>query len=127
MYVIPLSPLARRVLAPLLAGDADLLFPSRIKDGAPASIGTQFQRKVRAASGVADWFPHAHRDTITTWLQGKGYDLYDRGLVLNHSGSGTVTGGYSHGFSLDRTRALLDEWADHVSGVVAAKGVELIA
>jgi hypothetical protein len=38
-----------------------------------------------------------------------------------------VTGGYSHGYSLDRLRALLEKWADHVDGAVAGESAELLA
>ena len=126
VYVIPLSPLARRVLLPLLAGEGDLVFPSPVIANQPMSAEGYLRAKVRKASGVADWTAHTHRHTVATWLQKTGHDEYDRGLVLNHSAAG-VTSGYSHGYSLDRARALLDEWADHVASVVAAKGVELIA
>lgn len=126
VYLIPISPLARRVLLPLLKGDGDLVFPSTVAEDQPMDAAGHLRAKVRAASGVADWRAHDHRHTCTTWLQNEGHDEYDRGLVLNHSTSG-VTGGYSHGYSLDRARTLLDKWSDHISGVVAAEDVELLA
>ena len=118
--------MARRVLLPLLKGDGDLVFPSTVLEGAPMSADGHLRAKVREASEVEDWRAHDHRHTCTTWLQNEGHDEYDRGLILNHSTSG-VTSGYSHGYSLGRARELLDTWADHVSAVVAAEGVELIA
>ena len=127
VYIIPLSRLARRVLMPLLAGDADLLFPSPTRPNTIANVGSPLQNKVRKASGVTDWYSHAHRHTIASWLQDEGHDEFDRALVLNHSAGGSVTSHYSHGYGLERARSLLDKWADHVAGVVAAKGVELIA
>ena len=127
VYKIPIPPLARRVLVPLLKGDGDLVFPSPTLKGQAADFGTPYRLKVRDASGVADWTAHAHRHSIATWRQNEAHDEYDRGLVLNHASSGSVTAGYSHGYSLDRARALLDKWAEHVAGVVAAEGVELLA
>ena len=127
VYLVPIPALARRVLRPLLRDDGDLVFQSATKPDVAMDCGSPLARKVRTASGIGDWHAHAHRHTIATWLQNQGCDEYDRGLVLNHAGSGTVTAGYSHGHSIDRARALLDRWADHVNSVVAAEGAELLA
>ncbi len=71
-----------------------------------------------------DFKLHTFRHTIATYLENSGRSEWERGLVLNHSGSGTVTGGYSHGYPLDLKRALLTEWAKHVERVVSpAEGV----
>ncbi len=127
VYLVPIPPLARRVLLPLLKGEGKLVFPSAIREGAVMDCGTPFTRKVREASGVADWTHHAHRHTLATWLQNQGHDEYDRALVLQHAGAGMATGGYSHGYSLDRARELLEKWANHIAATVSAKGVELLA
>ena len=127
VYLVPIPPLARRVLLPLLKGDGEFVFPSATREGVAMDCGTSLMGKVRKASGVKDWSTHPHRHTAATWLQNEGHDEYDRGLILNHSSSGTVTGGYSHGYSLDRARELLDKWADHVASVVVAEDVELLA
>lgn len=127
VYLIPISPLARRVLLPLLKGEGDLVFPSTTRKGVPMDCGTPLTRKVREASGVEDWTHHAHRHTLATWLQNQGHDEYDRALVLQHAGAGTVTGDYSHGYSIDRARELLEKWSDHVACVAAPNGAELLA
>ncbi len=127
VYLVPIPPLARRVLLPLLKGEGDLIFPAATRENVAMDCGSTLMVKVRKASGVKDWTAHPHRHTVTTWLQNEGHDEYDRGLILNHSSSGTVTGGYSHGYSLERTRELLDKWAGHVKGVVAGEDVELMA
>jgi integrase len=127
VYLIPISPLARRVLLPLLKGEGDLVFPSATHKSVPMDCGTPLSKKVREASGVGDWYQHAHRDTIATWLQNQGHDKYDRALVLQHAGAGTVTDDYSHGYSLERARGLLEKWSDHVASVAAPKGAELLA
>jgi hypothetical protein len=59
-------------------------------------------------------------------LQTKGYSEWERALVLNHSGSGSVTAGYSHGYPLDLKRKLLTEWAEHVEQLVQPEGVTLL-
>lgn len=133
VYPTPLPPLAQRILRDLARRraeedvaeeDRDIVFLSR-KRGVPMDAGTPMKAKVRAASGVADWSPHAHRHTIATWLENAGHSEYERGLVLNHSGSG-VTAGYSHGYPVDLKRRLLTEWAAHVESVVAAEGVAVL-
>jgi hypothetical protein len=58
-------------------------------------------------------------------LAGAKHSEWERGLVLNHSGSG-VTAGYSHGHALDLKRELLDKWAKHVEGLVSPSGAALL-
>jgi hypothetical protein len=65
----------------------------------------------------ADFGFHVWRHTVATFLEKKNHSEWERGLVLNHSGSG-VTAGCSHGHALDLKRALLCEWADHVQRLV---------
>jgi hypothetical protein len=64
-----------------------------------------------------DFYAHAMRHTVATWLQSKGHSEWEIGLVLNHAGSG-VTAGYSHSYPLDRKRELLGKWSDHVERLV---------
>src|SRR5215213_4068012 len=47
----------------------------------------------------------------------EGHSEFERGLVLNHSGSG-VTAGYSHGYGMDLKLALLSKWANHIEALV---------
>jgi hypothetical protein len=54
VYLIPIPPLARRVLLPLLKGDGDMVFPSTSHKGVAMDCGSPLTRKVRTASGVAD-------------------------------------------------------------------------
>ena len=89
--------------------------------------GTPLMRKVRKASGISDWYPHAHRDTVATWMQNEGASEYERGLVLNHAGSGSVTGDYSHGYPIELKRKWLERWAEHVAEVVQPDGAALLA
>jgi integrase len=73
-----------------------------------------------------DFFAHACRHTVATWLENQGHDEWERGLVLNHAGGGTVTAGYSHGYALDRKRDLLIKWSDHVERALSPSGVALL-
>ncbi len=125
VYLVPLPPLAQRILKPLLKGDGDLVFPGRRNDEA-YNPGASLVRRVRKTSGILDWYPHAHRHTVSTWAQNEGANEYERGLLLNHSAAG-VTAGYSHGYPIELKRKWLKRWADHVAKVVATEGVELLA
>ena len=127
VYLVPLPPLAVRVLKPLLKNKTgnDLIFPGR-HHGKPMDAGGPFMVKVRKASGIEDWYPHAHRHTITTWIQNEGASEFERGLILNHV-STTVTAGYGHGYPTELKRELLEKWADHVAGLVQPDGAVLLS
>ena len=126
VYTVPLPPLAQRIIRSLPRADDDLVFPGRHK-GKPIEPGTWLTSKVRKKAGVADWAYHANRHTIATWLENQGHSEFERALVLNHAGTGTVTSGYSHGYPVDLKRQLLEEWADHVAAVVRPEGAVLLS
>jgi integrase len=75
-------------------------------------------RHLKAAHAPDDIRLHGFRHTIATWLEDQGHDEWERGLILNHKGSG-VTAGYGRGYAMDRKRTLLEKWADHVAAVVS--------
>ena len=66
-----------------------------------------------------DFKLHTARHTVATFFQNKGRSEWERGLVLNHSDSGSVTGGYSHGYPVELKRTLLTEWAEHIENLIA--------
>ena len=66
VYLVPLPPLAQRILKPLLKGDGDFIFPGPRNDEA-YNPGASLVRRVRKTSGILDWYPHAHRHTVSTW------------------------------------------------------------
>ncbi len=125
VYLVPLPKLAQRIIKALPRLDDDLVFPGR-EAAKPLVPGTALKAKVCENSGVADWTYHACRDTISTWLQDQGHSKYERGLIFNHAESG-VTADYSHGYSVDLKRQLLDKWADHVARTVQPKGAVLLS
>jgi integrase len=71
-----------------------------------------------------DFSFHAWRHTIATWLEDQGHSEWERGLILNHAGSG-VTAGYSHGYPLELKRQLLGKWADHIEHLVQPEGARV--
>lgn len=124
-YIVPLPPLAQRIIKSLPRLDNELLFPGGQK-GKALVPGMALRRKIWKLSGVDDWGYHACRHTIATWLENEGHSEYERGLVLNHSAYG-VTAGYSHGHPTELKLELLEKWADHVASVVQPKGVALLS
>jgi integrase len=123
-YLVPLPPLAQRVLRSLPRVEVGLVFPGR-RIGQPMKPGSALMRRIREASGVADFSFHTARHTITTWLQEQGHSEFERGLILNHADSG-VTGGYSHSYPVELKRELLAKWAKHVEGIVAPEGAAVL-
>jgi integrase len=134
VYQTPLPRLAIRILKPMLksagvAPDA-LVFPGLpIKQnkggGYEVWLAHAVQRLVKRGA-PKDYFPHACRHTISTWLENEGCSEWERGLVLNHSGS-SVTAGYSHGHATKLKLELLEKWAAHVESVITpAEGVAVL-
>jgi integrase len=116
-YLVPLSPLAARIVKSLPRHDAEAVF-KRI----------DFQRlkaALVAAGAPHDFQLHVARHTVATWLQNAGRTEYDRALVLNHASSG-VTAGYTHGYPLDRKCELLSEWAGYVEALIQPSGVAVL-
>jgi hypothetical protein len=47
-------------------------------------------RRLTELDAPKDFSFHVARPTLATWLQNKGFSEWERGLVLNHAGSGTI-------------------------------------
>jgi integrase len=117
VYLIPLAPLAQRILRGLRR-EGDLVFPG-LKPQA-------LKDKLARGGAPADFMLHAFRHTLATYFQNAGRSEWEVGLVLNHSGGGSVTGNYSHGYALKLKLELLETWAGHVGALVSAEGVALL-
>lgn len=124
VYHTPLPALAAKLIKSLPADEAypDLLFPSSTVKGVPIDPGSSLVRDLKAAGAPDDFFFHALRHTVATWLETRGHSEYERGVILNHA-STTVTAGYSHGSPVDLKRSLLELWSDHVESLVTPKPV----
>jgi integrase len=91
------------------------------KDGQlvfPGLLPTTVKRKLVKLGAPKDFKLHTARHTVATFFQNKGRSEFERGLLLNHSDSGSVTGGYSHGYPVELKRELLSEWAAHIEKLV---------
>ena len=120
-YYTPLPKMARDILSKRKRGDDnERVFPSQpvfpTNGDTPAFYSNTLKQRLKVA-GADGLYPHAFRHTCATWLENQGYDLYDRGLVLNHSESG-VTAGYSHGIAMKRKLGVHEAWADHVASII---------
>ena len=128
-YFTPLPPLAQRILKGLPQSD-ERVFPSLMVYRTPAQQpwfdSARLIRRLVGAGAPEDFSLHAFRHTLATWLQNKGHSEWECGLVLNHSGTGTVTSNYTHGYPLELKATLLTKWADHVEGLVQPEGVSVL-
>lgn len=116
VYLTPLPPLAQRILKSVPHRHNELVFPGR-RDRTPLSPSGPLKRKLVAAGVPDDFAFHTIQHTVVTWLQNEGYSEYERRLILNHSGTGTVTSDCSQGYPIELKRTLLAKWADHVECV----------
>lgn len=126
VYLTPLPPLAQRIVKGL-PKEEERLFPSlqvhQTEGGSATFYGVHLKELLVEAGAPKDFGFHTWRHTISTFLESAGHSEWERGLVLNHSGTG-VTAGYSHGYPLELKRKLLEKWADHVEGLVTPAGVK---
>ena len=104
VYLTPLPPLAQRIVSALLQAESDQatdILPTlpvhETKGGRPTFYGVELKSKLVEMGAPADFTFHAWRHTIATFLENEGHSEWERGLALNHSGSASVTAGYSHG------------------------------
>jgi integrase len=129
-YLTPLPALATQILKELpREREQGRVFPTlptmQQRNGLLTLQDQHLNAKLKKHGAPADFYPHAIRHTIATYLQNKDHSEWECGLVLNHSGQG-VTAGYSHGFPRKLKLELLEEWATHVKGLVQPTGPSLI-
>ena len=120
VYLVPLSPLCQRLFKGV-AKDGRVFASLPIhttRAGRPTFYGVDLKARLVAHGAPADFQFHAWRHTIATWFEDRGMDEWETGLLLNHSGSGSVTAGYRHGYPLELKRKLLTEWSEHIEQLV---------
>ncbi|MBV9751731.1 MAG: integrase arm-type DNA-binding domain-containing protein [Hyphomicrobiales bacterium] len=126
VYLTPLPPLAQRMIRGL-PRNGERVFPSLpVAAGEQTSFhGAKLLARLVERGAPSDLAYHAWRHTVATWLENEGASEWERGLVLNHAGSG-VTAGYSHGFAGKLKLELLCRWSDHVERLVQPEGAALL-
>ena len=128
VYLTPLPLLAQRLVKGLLRpAECDRLFPGLpiylTRAQRPWFDGHDLTAKLIEHGAPKDFSYHAFRHTVATFLENAGHSEWERGLIQNHSGSASVTAGYSHGYPLELKRAPLTKWAHHVEQLVTPEGV----
>jgi len=121
IYKTPLPPFAQSILKKLPQRDPNLVFPGRVH-GKPIWPGSPLTKKLVKHGAPADFGYHAVRHTVASFFE-EASD-FEVGLVLNHSstrGKSSVTAGYRHSYAIDLKRKLLEQWADHVEGIVTGE------
>jgi integrase len=80
--------------------------------------GTPFQRTVKSASGVPDFFPHAARHTVETRMAELGIAPHVRDMLLDHAPVRGAGAGYDHHHYGPEMLDALERWAGHIEGLV---------
>lgn len=128
VYRTPLPALAQRVLKGLPRTHVRV-FPNlpllHRPSGLPMLKDEALVKELKRQGAPEDFYPHAIRHTIATFLENAGHNLWERGLVLNHAEQGT-TAGYSHGDPRDRKLELLEKWAAHIEGLLQPMGARVL-
>jgi integrase len=145
-HLVPLSPLARHILAEATSNEAGYIFPSRLTgvpyqseslnhatrylfEPRPIPKGKRGPRKSPPAplAGIMERFvPHDLRRTVATRMRELGISRGDVKMVLNHVES-DVTARYDRYDGLAEKRRALDIWGKRlqqiIDGVVAPSNV----
>jgi integrase len=124
-HIVPLSPLAREILAAVI-GAGEYVFPNR---GVPVELGTRLKDRLDAAMGVDDWVLHDLRRTAATGMARIGIAPHIVEAALNHvSGAKAgVAGIYNKWTYLPEKKAALERWAAHVEGLIAGTTAKVVS
>ena len=124
-HVVPLSDAAVKVLqeAESLREDGELVFPGTRK-GRPLTDSTLSKTLRLAGVGMV---PHGARAMFRTWADERTNARHDvKEQALAHAVGSTVERSYARSSLLAQRRALMQQWADHVTGT-ASKVIQLRA
>jgi integrase len=119
-HLVPLSPLAQRLLEELrqLSGESDYLLPNTVDNRRDAGDRdrtlTKAARRVREHLDIPDWTPHDLRRTARTGMAFLGIADAVGERVLNHSVGDRMIAVYNqHQYAAEMADAL-DRWAAHL-------------
>ena len=123
--LIPLPPLAQRILGDLPRFKSDYLFPSRSSGERYASGFSKGKRRSDELSGVADWRLHDLRRTAATQMAELGVSNFDISRVLGHAEAGVTREHYNkYSYLPEKTRAL-EKWAQRIEIVTSPEPVRV--
>lgn len=115
LHPIPLPALAQRVLGPRQPRGYVFPGPVEATHYVDANI---LNRKVRSATGIADFYPHALRHTAETQMAKLGIAPHIRDLLFDHQSKRGAGAGYDHHSYGKEMREAMETWADHVEKLV---------
>jgi integrase len=126
-HVVPLAPLARELIASVVASSGDFVFTTDGSTG--VSIGSRIKRRLDAAMGIPPWRLHDLRRTAVTGMAELGIRPDVIELAVNHvSGQrGGIAGVYNKSELLPERRVALERWATHLQGLVAARPENVVS
>lgn len=128
-HVVPLPDAACAILDRMRGLSDDLVFPSphlpksdRPADRPLSSVAVdRLLRRMHQGGATA----HGFRTSFRTWCGDHGVDRELAELSLGHRIGNAVEQAYARSDLLDRRRAVMARWADHVTGVARGKVVTL--
>lgn len=120
LHPIPLPALAQRMLGPRQPRGYVFPGPVEATHYVDANI---LNRKVRSASGIADFYPHALRHTAETQMARLGIAPHIRDLLFDHQSKRGAGAGYDHHHYGPEMREAMETWAQHIERVVQPEGV----
>jgi integrase len=125
-HVVPLSPLAREILATLPA-QGEYVF-STTGGRKPIIITSEVRDRLVAATGGDHWRIHDLRRGTATGMAELGIEPHIVEAVLNHvSGARAgVAGVYNRAAYLPEKKAALERWSIHVVGLVEGKAANVM-
>jgi integrase len=123
-HVVPLSPLAREILATVkpIAGAAGFAFSTTGRS--PVSGWSKVKHRLDGAMQIAEcWRIHDLRRTAATGMAELGIAPHIVEAALNHvSGAKAgVAGSYNRAVYADERRQALERWAAHIEGLVLGR------
>jgi integrase len=126
-HIVPLSPLAREILA-----DVDQVGEyvfSAHGGRVPVELGGRLKDRLDAAMGLDDWVFHDLRRTAATGMAKIGIAPHIVEAVLNHvSGAKAgVAGVYNKYAYLPEKKAALERWAAHVEGLITGTAAKVVS
>jgi integrase len=125
LHPIPLPKLAQRIVRGVKAVEGNpYVFAGRV-NGTHLDPGSDLQAEIQAASGVADFFPHACRHTCETRWAEIGIAPHVRDILLDHAPARGAGAGYDHHSYRKEMAAALELWAAHIEALVA-KGAKVL-
>jgi integrase len=127
-HIVPLSPLARDILATVrpIAGQTSLVFTTTGRT--PVSGWSKLKGRLDAAIKIEPWRLHDLRRSAATGMAELGIEPHIVEAALNHiSGAKAgVAGTYNRALYAEQKRVALERWAAHIEGLVSGRSANVL-